>query len=292
MSAVATILIPIAPYHKAIASRAIDSAKRQTVPCEVLAIDDNSGSPALVRNMARQAHTPFVVWLDADDVLDIRFVERCVQKFKESADTSYIYTGWYANGHRIIPPDKCPFMGKSEPYFKDGHFHIVTTLFPTRYFPLVGGFNEELPGNEDTDFYMRCAKYSICGTLLPEALVHYSSDGQRSKNYLKHPRYWEIKQNIVDRNGGIMGCNCNGITGVKLNTGERQEGDVLAIAQWMGMRTEGSLVVGRTYRTGNFQPTWVHPADIKNRPDLWEEVPQPDKLTVNKEDVMKLAGLG
>ena len=65
---IATIYIPYAPYHKHLVQRAIVSGLRQTVNCEVLS-DLCLQSPAVYRNRAKMAKTPFVVFLDADDEL-------------------------------------------------------------------------------------------------------------------------------------------------------------------------------------------------------------------------------
>jgi hypothetical protein len=75
--AVTTVIIPAGPKHVHLMARAVESARAQTVPTEVLTfVDTERRGPAYGRNLlASQVTTPFLTLLDADDYLEPNFVE-------------------------------------------------------------------------------------------------------------------------------------------------------------------------------------------------------------------------
>lgn len=152
---VATIYIPYSPAHAEIRHRAIDSAERQTVKCKVLS-SLSLNTPATFRNVARFADTPFVTFLDADDVLENNFIEECLKVYEQG---KYVYTSWMC-GDVLRTPNLC--VTREDDY----RSHLVTTLYPAAVFKALGGFNETLPGHEDVDFYLRSARAGVCGVHL------------------------------------------------------------------------------------------------------------------------------
>lgn len=227
---VATIIIPYAAYHKDVVDNAIASAHAQTVKCSVVAEwDVAAGTPSIVRNKALTINTPFVVFLDADDTLEPTFIEDTIRTYETGR---YVYTAWY-EGERVMTPRPCnPFLAHD---FGDGRggvggYHLVTTLYPTELFKILGGFNADLPGMEDVDFYMRSQASGICGLLCPKPLVRYNGAGEtRSKKFRALAAYDEIRQSIIDDNGGISnmaGC-CGVVSGNEnANLQGAQPGDV------------------------------------------------------------------
>jgi glycosyltransferase involved in cell wall biosynthesis len=266
MSRLATVVIPYADYHAGLLSRAVRSAEVQTVPVEIVTVRDELGRGAgWGRNQGSQnATTDFVVWLDADDELHPQFVERTISHYKRG---QYVYTAW-TEGRTTRKPSAC------NP-FSNGGVHLVTTLYPTAIFNALQGFDQNLIGNEDTDFYLKSARYGVCGVYLDEVLVYYSGDGKRSKDFIASDDYDTVRKLVYERNGGyntIMGCCGNSGPMAVLSAGERQEGDVLAQATWAGIRTESSFFAHRIYRGGNGSEIWVDPRDIHARPDLYRQV--------------------
>jgi hypothetical protein len=280
MTPIATVIIPIGEYHRDIAQRAMDSAKRQTIQCLVLPVI-SANTPAHGRNMAEDVETPFVVWLDADDWLESNFVEECLNVYEQG---KYVYTG-YIMGHRhVTPPARNPFG--------DGSNHLVTTLYPTGAFRYVGGFDETLPGNEDLDFYLRSQSAGVCGVLCPKPLLHYTADGQRSEVYHRRADQNQIKRMIIERNGGYdMGCCGMPGTPQAPDSGEQQPGDILAEALWMGIRKEPGHATGRVYRSGNHARLWVSPADAAAMPHLFRVVQDARSFTPDRAQVLKQSGL-
>lgn len=279
---IATIYIPYADYHEQIRYRAMKSAFEQTVKVDVIT-GLSPNTPAILRNAAMKAPTPFVVFLDADDILEPTFIEDCLRAYEQG---KYVYTSW-TEGAYVHKPNPCPWSANSH--------HIVTTLFPTVLFAYLGGFNPNLPGHEDADFYMRAYSKHICGVHLDKPLVHRPEDsGKRSKLFHQAADYALIMDNVLANNGGlirIMGCCGTPGTPVSAQPGQELPGDVLAVTKWLGMRSENGPVSRRMYIGGNGNRLYVDPRDIAAAPHLFERVPDVRELAPPKERVLAEAGL-
>lgn len=280
MAPLVTVVIPIGTYHKHLAERAIDSAIWQTVDCAVIALD-SFPTPAIVRNTPVQ--TPFTIWLDADDWLAPTFAEECLSVYNPKRP--YVYTSWYCDD--VI---RKPVYCKRDDY----QSHLVTTLYPSAIFQALGGFDASLPAHEDVDFYLRSQAAGVCGVYLDKPLVHYSDNGQRSRDFRANPAKDRIMMDVLYRNGGeetLMGCCGEPGIQAKVNPGEPQEGDILATALWTGMHTEVGHVTGRLYSGGNGGQIWVSPADVQRMPHLFRPAQDLKKLAPDREQVLKEAGL-
>lgn len=261
----ATVIIPYSPDHEPLVERAVASVRAQTVKCEGMAIlDRERRGPGHARNRGlARVTTPYVVFLDADDWLAPTFVERALAVIKSNR---YVYTDWYQESDVKHAPDK-PWCG--------GSWHVITTLLPTEMAQAVGGFDETLPGAEDTDFYLKLVTRKWCGIRLAEPLFHYGAEGTRAKLFKASPDERRVMQMIGERYGGMMGCCGVGASEDLPPVGEKQDGDVLAMAMWGGNRREMGRVTGRLYpRVGNGAQTWVDPRDVQAAPHLWQEIVQ------------------
>lgn len=269
-----TFVIPVAPYHLSVAKRAVDSAKAQTVQSEIVVIHDEEGKgPSWARNRGmEQVHTPFVVFLDADDWIEPNFVERCLAVWESGR---YVYTDWLQEDDRKSAP--------VDPWCGDGQWHPITTLLPTYAVQEVQGF-ADLPGAEDTEFYWALTRLvKCCGIYLPLPLFHYGKEGQRAKAFVQSDDYSVIMQSIV-RRYGRMGCCTDQIIQAPKQAPDGEPGDILARSIWMGNKQVRGMATGRLYpRTGNGALVMVHPADVKAAPHHWQavSVPQPPQPAVN-----------
>lgn len=278
-----TFVIPIAPYHDAIVQHAIWSAKAQTIPCEVVTVKDTDQRGAgWARNTGlAQVSTDFTIFLDADDIVDRTFAEKCLNAWVAG---KYVYTDWWQGDKRIAAPN-CAWVDRT--------WHTVTTLIPTAYVRTVGGFDEKLSGGEDTDFYLKLASRGYCGKRLPEALFHYSLDGRRGHAFVHGEDKDAILRSFTDKYGGVKMSCCGGGTpnvGSDAPVGVQQQGDVLATAQWGGNRQVIGAATGRMYpRTSRTDPPtmiWVDPRDVGASPHLWRvmepeiEIEHPNGLDV------------
>lgn len=276
-----TFLIPVAPYHSIHVNRAVESVRNQTIPCEYIVYEDvNERGAGYARNrLLEKCDSPFCTFLDADDEVMPEFAELSLKVWAAVRKPKrYVYTNWHGLNDNIFMPSSPCELWRRLPH-NPLTFHLITTFLPTDYARAVGGFDEVLPENEDADFYTRLKIAGYCGIHLNEALVRYGDGGQRSINgviyggtetYLRdyYPARFGNYERILD-----MGCCGEKAEIPATPQGEKQEGDVLAIALWAGNRQERSYVQpGRIYpRASMGKQVWVNPGDIAARPGLWRK---------------------
>lgn len=279
---IASIIVPIAPYHAEIASRALASAHAQTVPCEVIAVSDTDGRGAgWARNQGlSRATAPFVVFLDADDELDPTFVERCADR--AMAAKRYVYTDWrMEDGDTVKAPDQ-PWV--------DGTWHTVTTLLPTRWARAVGGFDEALTGAEDTEFYVHLWKEGYRGCRLAEPLFLYGKYGRRSSALKDSPQYHAVMNLITQRYGAL---NMTDVIPLGGELPPLEPGQVLVRPTWGGQRVERGVVTGKKYPRVDWNDIIVMDArDAEAMPRLYTII-TPDEYLFGSfaDDVQAMMGL-
>lgn len=261
-----TVITPISPRHAALFAECAESVARQTVEVRHLYMVDQAGhGPARLRNwMARQVETPYLTFLDADDWLEPTFAEKTLKAVRPAR---YIYTDWYQED-RVVDAPECAWTG--------GTAHLVTAVLPTQWVQAVGGFDEDLRGMEDTDFYVKLVTRGFCGRRLALPLVHYRRGGGRAARIHESGEVDALNREMGRRYGG-MRVSCCGEPAVinDIPVGEQGPTDVVARALWGGNRVEMGRVTGRHYpRTGNGKLAWVDPLDVEASPQLWQIVPQ------------------
>lgn len=260
-----SVITAVGPYHldKIEAVRATVAA--QTVPCHhILVVDRDGHGAGWARNVGlARVTTPLAVFLDADDWLEPSFVERCLSIYD---GTAYVYTDWWQTDELMRAPD-CPWVNRT--------WHCITTLLPTAWARQVDGFDETLPGGEDTEFFLKLISSGFCGKRLPEPLFHYGAGGRRAAAFVHGPQFKATLDEFTRRYGGKrMACgDCGDVPNTDIVVGERQSGDILAQAIWGGNRRERGAVSGRMYpRVGNGAQLWVDPRDADYSPHLWRRV--------------------
>lgn len=274
-----TIVIPVGPYHTGIVHEAIASVHAQTVPCELVVIEDNDGQGAgWTRNRGlEQVKTPFVSFLDADDILAPTFAALSLgilEHYTTSGrtDPRYVYTDWRGVGDVVVPaPDPCEA-------WTNGTYHIVTTVLPTDAARRIGGFDEQMQGVEDADFYVRLRLSGLCGIHVNAPLVQYRTGGRRSVAARANGHEARAKQYMTERYGGysLMGCCGDSTPHPTTPENEPEDGDILAQALWHGNRKERGRITGRLYpRTSTPKLMYVNPADVAASPMLWRAVTAP-----------------
>jgi hypothetical protein len=261
-----TIITPIAPYHADLVQRAIDSVKRQTVPCiHLMETDTEKRGPAYIRNkLLSQAQTPLIIFLDADDWIESEYVARCMEVIEPRR---YVYTDWLTGDTMIKSPRKA---------WCGGSWHPITTLLWTHDVKSVGGFDEELSAQEDTDFYLKLTTRRHCGIHLELPLFHYGTEGKRALESRTSGREIENKEILQERYKNKMGCCGENQKQPSYPLGERQPGDILAMATWGGNRKEYGRATGRRYPRMSYpQTTWINPRDLRAKPDHWQQIDEP-----------------
>lgn len=259
-----SIIIPIAPYHESVADRAIESAQLQTMPCEVIYVNDRDGKgPAWARNTGlRRCFSEFVVFLDADDWIEPTFVEDCLRVWEPD---HYVYTDWRTETEVHHAPD--------DPWCDSGHWHPITSLIPKATVDHVRGF-ATLQGGEDTEFYWALTrKARCCGIHLPKPLFHYMKDGQRGRHFRHSDDYESVMRGILREYGHMSGC-CGDPIRPGQASNEKQDGDVLAACLWRGNRHVLGVVSQRLYPRASLpMRLWVHPADVAAMPNMFKGIP-------------------
>jgi hypothetical protein len=281
---VATIIIPIGVYHVQLAHRALASAAAQTVPVVVLPITDDQGMGAgFARNRGiEQADTDFLVFLDSDDLLMPNFVERCYAVYQQV--NRYIFTDFIDDsGVRHNAPD-CAFTYRpGDPISADpmANAHAVTAFVPTEWARRVDGFDETLPGGEDSEFYIHLAVEGLCGTRLPEALFVYTNAPEGRSKRFRADGLHDYQRLIAERYGGkTMGC-CAEPAKPKPELDRAAPGLVLARPRWGGNRQERGNVTGFLYpRVDKSAVIEVDPRDAAARPDLWDVIARPQPVQI------------
>ena len=248
---VVSVIIPVGPGHEAIVEDAIESVIGQNVRAwELIVVDDtgltlaNFANPLLerypfiklVRTKGKQgagaarnkgikaAKGRFVYFLDADDWITPDCLEISLQIFAETGH--YVYSDYYnvqegktPQHFRVFPYDRAMFLEKQV-------IHSVNALVPVEWARTVGGFDENLPGWEEYDFYMALAMLGYCGEAARKPLFYYRYDtGQRRK--VSQAKAKELNDHFREKFGGreMAGC-CGGSAGESILAAKRAIGEL------------------------------------------------------------------
>jgi glycosyltransferase involved in cell wall biosynthesis len=290
--AIADIVIPVGPYHTEVAKEAIASAYAQAYPVQVFPVYDTEGrGAAWARNQgARQGVAPFIVFLDADDLLREDYLEKTLQTYQEQ---TYVYTDWQTFNGRVRYADQ------RTNFFKVGMYHIITTLLPRAAFEYVGGFDETLPALEDEDLYYKLQINGICGIRCAEPLVYYRRQFGRGKvnsvyfgEQKRDETVRQMEQIFAERYGQYRRlynmCACGNKAAPRVVVGrDKQDGDVLALALYESQRMPGPASKRMYALAGQGDEMWIHPDDAAARPDLWRILPRID--TPSTQDIVRMA---
>lgn len=205
------IIIPVGHGHEHLVFDALDSIENQTRKdwevCVVWDTDKDefyyqrliNGYPyvrvvfnetgkhgaGISRNIgAAQTTAPYLVFLDADDYLQPKFLE-LTHKFIKDAD--WVYTDLWSQTFEEKPVEGSVNIKTSigyesvkktelKEFTAENQFYggtaAVTALYKRSDFEQVGGFDEEY-NREDWDFHMRLAMAGKCGFRLPSPLFTY-----------------------------------------------------------------------------------------------------------------------
>lgn len=252
---ITTVIIPVGPHHHALADRAIASVHDQTAQAALIVVHDaDRKGPGWGRNQGiAQTDTPYVLFLDADDWL----TPDAVRQLEAGAAgwDGYVYGDWLIGDAVHKSPDPCRA-------WRHGTRNIVTALVPTIAARAVGGFDETLPGAEDTDFFLKLIGRGVCGKHIEYPVLNYRPDGKRGREYAESGERLRIHA-LFDQKYGDVIMGCCGQSEKPKQEPVAIPADAVAVRPvWGGNRGVVGPVTGTNYgRVSNTKVIHVHPAD-------------------------------
>ena len=186
-----SIIIPC--YNQAHYLRdAIESALEQTIPCEVIVVNDGStdntsevakeypvkliekvnGGLSSARNAGiKEATGEWILPLDSDDIISSDFVEKTIGK----DDIVGVYQQEFGDSQtKWVNPNLNP---KFEDFLKANQTNCCS-LFKKEIWEKVGGYDENMRlGYEDWYFWLKSTKAGYNVTIVPEFLFFYRKHG-------------------------------------------------------------------------------------------------------------------
>lgn len=218
--------------HAGLLAEAVESALAQSVlPGGVVVVDDcstdassealdrlppevrvvrmerNGGVVAARNRGLEEVRTPFVVFLDSDDLLMPRFVERTLAAWRRAGDGRLAVV--YSPARRLYDPPVGP-LGRRRGYllsrrFDPGalgreNFICNTSLLLVEAVRAVGGYAAAMErlGHEDWDLFLSLVEQGWGGRLVPRPLFCYRTGGS-GRNAASLRRWPEVSEAIASR---------------------------------------------------------------------------------------------
>lgn len=279
---VVSVIVTCGPGHQAYLIDALDSLQAQTFPdwecivvndtgekweadimgapyARVVNTDGNQGTSA-ARNAGYQyARGRFIVWLDADDYWLPWFLERMIAYAEKNDGVMYsdmikseIVDGREKMSIYRYQDFDCDRASVGMQY--PGSSVLYSRKAVQSVFDSQGGYDKDIPGQEDRDFQMAVHVNGFCAYRIPEPLFVYRmySTTKREKDYNiidKINEYIDSKWSQYRKGEKRMGCGC----GAK--------------------RIPTSLPNSTLSSSGNFsQDSWADPSTLQNNPNQMVEV--------------------
>lgn len=280
---VVSVIITCGPGHKGYLIDALDSLQAQTFPdwecivvndtgdnwgsnimgapyAQIINLEGNQGTAAARNAGYRYARGRFVVWLDADDYWLPWFLEKTVAYAEKNDGAIYsdmikceideggkekmsIYHYQEFECERAAVGMQYP--GSSVLYSRKA----VQSVFESQ-----GGYDRDIPGQEDRDFQMAVHANGFCAYRIPEPLFVYRmySTTKREKDY-----------NIIDKINAYIDKKW-----ASYRTGEKRMGCGCG-----AKRTPTSVPNSTLSSSGNFtQESWADPSAMAKNPNQMVEV--------------------
>lgn len=226
-----SVIIPVGKGHEQSVKDALHSVEGQTFRFwECIVVNDSGqtlglqdgfswakeiqtegsiGAGAARNRGAKQAKAPFLVFLDADDLLKPRFLEMTLAAYRQHG--RYAYTDWMTEEKQTVFEVHHTPEYSFQAVWERPSIHPITCLIPRNWFETVGGFDETMTAFEDVDFFMKMLVKGFCGVRVPQPLLIYHLQsgfrriaGEKIKDQFKvllTSRYREFME-------GRTMCNC------------------------------------------------------------------------------------
>lgn len=199
------VVIPVGLGHETIAWRAVESVMKQSLLYWECIVVNDSGKDLIVpaTGESLQATFPFVrivdcdarnvstarnagalvaragllTFLDADDAMRSHYLRLVIDAYRRNPD-NYIYTDWMdqVGNSSTASEFSCELLRREA-------LHPVTALVPRVWHDEIGGFDPDMPGWEDWEYYLRLSAAGYCGLRVPQPLVVYDYSSGVRRDY-------------------------------------------------------------------------------------------------------------
>lgn len=237
-SPVVSVVIPVGEGHEQFVYDALDSLEHQSFrQWEAIVVWDSPESAddlivafpfikllrsyergaGVARNMgAKVARAPFLLFLDADDMLHMRCIESMLDAWESTE--AIVYSDYYGSAHvedvdKLSDKQKRRIVSRNEKTNETIIMHEafdydwrraqrqpetpqpyiwcnVTCLIPTVWHNEIGGFDEDMKSWEDVDYHYRMAQHGKPYVRIPEPLMTYKFwSGNRREDGLQNYKY-------------------------------------------------------------------------------------------------------
>lgn len=310
-----SVVIPCATHHLDYLRDAIDSVESQTYPFWELIVvldgeidatkvkelqtrapfvrwyasnaDHVSVGAGAARNIgARRAKGALLVFLDADDMLHPDFLTETLKQHRRTG--RYVYTDWRSeNKQGVFENNACPEYDPALVFSKTS-IHAVTILIDRQVFLSTGGFDENMPAWEDSDFIMKLPTLGYFGVRVPKPLFLYRyRTGQRRETgeTIKQELIDLLHRRYADYIEGRKMCLCNPPSGIHMppgfgftDSGNSPMETELVRIQYQGGAGDHKVIgaaTGTDYRNhqqGDY--FFVYSADVEAQPRLFVVEPE------------------
>ena len=208
-----TIIIPC--YEQEVfLYEAVESSLQQTVKCDIIIVDDGSKYPVenlwedksnvkLIRQKnkglsgarntgIRNAKTEYVLPLDADDIIDKRYIEETLGV----GDIVTVQQQEFGDSNTLWAPQD-NFTLKD---FKTANRANCCSLYKKSMWEEIGGYDENMKeGYEDWDFWIRAVKAGYKFKVIHKPLFFYRKHG-RSMVDAANEKHDKILKYIINKN--------------------------------------------------------------------------------------------
>ena len=159
----------------------------------------NKGVVSARNEGSKKSKGKYIIFLDADDILDKNYIEVCLKTIR-SSKAKYVYTDMILFGAE----NKIHKAMKFDPEYLvvKGNFIHVGALVDARAFEKVGGFSEQ-EAFEDWDLWLKFLENGYYGEYTPDTLYHYRRH-QGSRDDMPEAKKKKIIRKIQLDHSGLM----------------------------------------------------------------------------------------
>ncbi|MDP3980817.1 MAG: glycosyltransferase [Chlamydiota bacterium] len=137
----------------------------------------NQGVAEARNSGIKMAQGEYIIFLDADDLLFPRMLDRTVRMLRKNTDCGVAYCDWITSDYNLVNMIWTnSFIGKRNPYsdlVEQNRFQPNVLLIRRNVVDELGGFDVTLPPCEDWDMWIRIARQGVGFIRVPEALALY-----------------------------------------------------------------------------------------------------------------------